>query len=65
MIFLWSPRNEDHIDKHDVSPPEAGAVVENAAPPYPEFVGDEKWSVWGITGAGRQASSGDLCGRYH
>jgi uncharacterized DUF497 family protein len=53
MIFLWSPRNEEHLGKHDVGCDEAEDVVRNAKPPYPEPVGDEKHAVWGATRRGR------------
>lgn len=53
MIFLWSERNEEHIGKHDVDRWEASSVVESAAPPYPEFLSERRWSVWGKTDHGR------------
>lgn len=49
MIFLWSERNREHLEKHDISPFEAQTVVQAAQPPYPEDVGDDKHSVWGRT----------------
>jgi uncharacterized DUF497 family protein len=53
FVFLWSWRNEEHIGVHRVRITEAEQVVTNARPPYPQFVGEEKQSVWGRTGAGR------------
>jgi hypothetical protein len=53
MIFLWSWRNEEHLTKHAVAPAEANELVERAKPPYPEDIGDHKWSVRGRTRAGR------------
>jgi len=45
--------NRDHIAKHRVTPAEASFVVENAAPPFPQEVGDGKRRVWGATVTGR------------
>ena len=53
MIFLWTPRNVDHIGKHRVETTEASFVVAHASAPYPEAVGDEKLRVWGATESGR------------
>ena len=49
FIFLWSERNEEHIDIHSVSPDEAEYVVEHAQTPYPEKIEHEKRVVWGRT----------------
>jgi hypothetical protein len=53
MISIWSSRNIEHLQKHDVLPEEAQDVVANAQPPYPEDVGHEKWSVRDKTVDGR------------
>lgn len=45
-------RNIEHIAEHGISPREAEYVVENAAPPYPQMVGDSKRLVVGRTAAG-------------
>lgn len=45
--------NRDHVSKHGVMPAEAQFVVEHAAPPFPQSVGDGKRRVWGATAAGR------------
>jgi len=51
-IFLWSPRNEEHIDKHDVAP-EGGIRCGSRGVPVSRECGDAKRSVWGKTRAGR------------
>ena len=53
MIFSWDQENLDHIGKHGVSPAEAVFVIENAAPPFPQEMGDGKRRIWGATAAGR------------
>jgi uncharacterized DUF497 family protein len=53
MILLWSPRNEQHLEKHGVNPEEAESVIRRAKPPDPENVGDGKRAVWGQTSSGR------------
>jgi len=45
--------NRDHLDEHGVTPAEAQFVVENAASPFPQGLGDGKRRVWGPTAAGR------------
>ena len=47
FILLWSWRNGEHIERHEVAAGEAEHVVRNAHRPYPEAVGDEKWLVRG------------------
>lgn len=49
----WDDWNLVHVQKHHVSPEEAGWVIDHLAPPYPEYVGNHKLRVWGRTGAGR------------
>ena len=51
--FRWNEWNEDHIGQHGVLPKEAESLVNNAAPPYPEYVGTGKWLVRGQTPDGR------------
>ena len=53
MIFAWDETNRDHIARHGVTPLEAQFVVENAATPFPQELGDGKRRVWGPTTAGR------------
>lgn len=53
MIFLWNARNEQHIEKHDVSKPEAEYIIRHASRPYPREMGDGKYKVWGQTQNGR------------
>jgi uncharacterized DUF497 family protein len=53
LIFAWDQNNRDHIAEHGVKPVEAEFVVQNAAIPYPENLGDQKWLVWGPTAGGR------------
>ena len=53
MIFAWDAGNREHIARHGVTPTEATYVVENAASPFPQELGDGKRRVWGAT-AGRR-----------
>lgn len=53
IAFRWNEWNLDHVDRHGVDPFEAEYVVTHATPPYPRFIGDGKWLVWGQTWAGR------------
>ena len=53
MIFAWDEINREHIGRHGVTPAEARFVVENAAAPFPQELGDGKRRVWGPTPAGR------------
>ena len=34
-------------------PEEAEAVVDAQHPPWPQYIGDDKWRVWGQTSDGR------------
>jgi uncharacterized DUF497 family protein len=52
-VFRWNDWNLGHIGSHGVSSEEAEYVVENALRPFPEYVGDEKWRIWGQTFNGR------------
>ena len=52
-VFRWNDWNREHIAIHGVTPGEAEYVIENAAAPYPEQIGDEKWRVRGQTILGR------------
>ena len=45
--------NREHIARHGVSPEEAEEVVRTAEEPFPATVEEEKFAVWGATGAGR------------
>ena len=51
--FRWNEWNVEHIGEHGVSPIEAEQLVDDAAPPYPESIGEEKWRVCGQTAGGR------------
>jgi hypothetical protein len=51
--FRWNDWNRDHIAVHGVSAAEAEYVVNHAAAPYPEQIGDDKWRVRGRTAYGR------------
>ena len=53
MDFRWNRWNEEHVGTHDVAPEEAEEVVLGAQPPFPLVEGDDKYLVWGPTGAGR------------
>jgi hypothetical protein len=60
--FRWNDWNRDHIADHGVLPEEAEYVVNRAAAPYPEFIGDGKWRVRGAD-VQRPIPSGHLRGR--
>src|SRR4051812_25439127 len=47
--FSWGPANVEHIAKHGVAPAEAQYVATHARKPFPRYVGDGKWQVWGRT----------------
>ncbi len=47
--YRWNADNTEHIAMHGIEPEEAEQVVDAARPPYPRYVGDEKWLVWGQT----------------
>ena len=53
--FRWNDWNRDHIAVHGVSAAEAEYVVNHAAAPYPEQIGDDKMSkrkpYWQMTTA--------------
>lgn len=51
--FRWNQWNRDHIAEHNVDVAEAQFVVNHERRPWPEYIGDGKWRVWGPTGAGR------------
>jgi hypothetical protein len=51
--FRWNEWNVDHIAEHGVAPAEAEHVVNFAARPYPERIGDGKYRVAGQTAQGR------------
>jgi hypothetical protein len=53
VVYAWDDENRDHIARHDVAAGEAEFVVERAAPPFPQSVGDGKFRVWGPTEDGR------------
>jgi uncharacterized DUF497 family protein len=51
--FRWNGWNVDHIAEHGVRPHEAQQVVNSARPPFPRYMGDGKYGVWGQTESGR------------
>lgn len=53
MIFSWDDENREHLRKHAVTPSEAEHIVNRAATPFPQKVGDGKLRVWGRTKQGR------------
>jgi hypothetical protein len=40
VIFAWDDANRGHIAEHGVTTAEARFIVENAAPPFPQEVGN-------------------------
>src|SRR5687767_7266125 len=53
MRPLWDRANTEHIRKHDVTKAEAEFVLNHAAPPFPDELGEGKYVVRGQTAAGR------------
>ncbi len=53
MEFRWNEWNEDHVQRHGVSPEEAAMVVERAGTPFPRMIEDDKRLVWGPGRGGR------------
>ena len=53
MMFYWDEWNREHATVHGVSHAESMSVVRNAAPPYPQSVGQGKYLVRGPTPRGR------------
>jgi hypothetical protein len=51
--FRWIVWNVDHIGRHAVTPEEAEYVVNNARPPFPRRIEDDKRLVWGNSADGR------------
>ena len=52
MIYQWTVRNREHLQKHGVEPEDAEYVADHAEPPFPRVIGDEKHLVWGRTRSG-------------
>ena len=53
MEFVWNITNVEHIAEHGIEPHEAEYVIENARPPYPRIVGNDKRLVVGQLRNGR------------
>jgi hypothetical protein len=51
--FRWNEWNLAHVAEHGVEGLEAEFVVNRARKPWPEFIGNGKWRVWGPTEVGR------------
>jgi len=51
--FRWNRWNREHIAIHGVTTEDAEYLVDQATPPYPEPIGDEKWRLRGQTARGR------------
>lgn len=52
-VFRWNIWNLEHIAEHGVSHEEAESVAECQTPPWPEYIGEDKWRIWGQTADGR------------
>lgn len=52
LFFLRNDVLEAHAARHGVKREDAEYVVRNARSPFPEFIGDDKFRVWGRTRAG-------------
>jgi uncharacterized DUF497 family protein len=53
MDFRWNAWNEEHVEKHGVTPEEAERVVETTRSPFPRLIEDDKRLVWGRGKGGR------------
>jgi len=53
MEFRWNDWNIEHVQEHGVQPEEAEEVADRASRPFPDYMGNGKWLVWGATGSGR------------
>lgn len=53
MQFRWIEWNRDHIAEHGVDQVEAEMVVQNAKPPFPDEIEDDKFIVKGPGIGGR------------
>lgn len=51
--FRWNDWNLEHATSHGVSVDEAESVIRNAKSPYPEYIGDGKYRVYGAGRGGR------------
>jgi hypothetical protein len=51
--FRWNVWNREHVSQHGVSLLDVEFVVNNAKPPWPEYLGYGKWRVWGPGEFGR------------
>jgi hypothetical protein len=63
MRFVWNFRNVEHISRHGIKSTQAEYVVENARPPYPQMLGDEKRLVVGRLGGGEYVQVIDVPSR--
>jgi uncharacterized DUF497 family protein len=53
MDFRWNDWNIEHATSHGIDVDEIEALIAAAVPPYPEYVGDEKYIVVGRGAGGR------------
>jgi uncharacterized DUF497 family protein len=51
--FRWNDWNVEHIREHGIAATECESVVCAAQSPFPKYVGDGKWLVWGRGQGGR------------
>jgi uncharacterized DUF497 family protein len=51
-VFRWNADNIEHIGVHGVNPEDAEYVVRRAERPFPRWLGDGKYLVWGQTASG-------------
>jgi uncharacterized DUF497 family protein len=47
MEYVWNSGNIEHIAKHGIEPRDAEYVANNAQPPYPQMIGEDKRLVVG------------------
>jgi hypothetical protein len=45
--FRWNEWNVEHLAEHGITPDEAEFVVERARRPFPRYIGNGKYLVWG------------------
>jgi len=51
--FRWNEWNLDHVSEHGLDQDEVEEVASTPTTPYPEYLGEGKWTVRGQTRDGR------------
>jgi hypothetical protein len=53
IVFAWDDWNREHVTKHGCTAMDAKFVVDHAAGPFPQEIGDDKFVIWGQNESGR------------